>query len=126
MLDPGKAFSSFAVDDPAAAEEFYSRTLGIPVAKVAGMEEYGLLALETGGGTGAMVYPEPDFTPATYTVMHFPVDDIEKAVDQLAARGVEFLRYGSFEQDAKGITTGSPRNAWFTDPAGNVLGLVQD
>ncbi|GAB3457456.1 VOC family protein [Streptomonospora sediminis] len=126
MLGSSKAFSSFAVDDTAAAERFYSNTLGLKVTGVPGMEEYGLLSLHVGGDREILVYPKPDFTPATYTVLHFPVDDIEKAVDELGARGVEFLRYDAFEHDAKGITTGRPRNAWFTDPAGNVFGLVQE
>ncbi|GAA1760809.1 VOC family protein [Streptomonospora arabica] len=126
MLDASRAFSSFAVDDTAAAERFYTGTLGLTVTGVAGMEEYGLLDLRLAQDRGVLIYPKPDFVPASYTVMHFPVDDIDKAVDELAARGVEFLRYDAFEQDAKGITLGRPRNAWFTDPAGNVLGLVQD
>ncbi|MUL42083.1 VOC family protein [Streptomonospora sp. PA3] len=126
MLDASRAFSSFAVDDTAAAERFYTRTLGLTVSPVAGMEEYGLLTLHLGEHDGVLIYPKADFVPATYTVLHFPVDDIEKAVDALAERGVEFLRYDAFDHDAKGITYGRPRNAWFRDPAGNVLGLVQE
>ncbi|MDT0301446.1 VOC family protein [Streptomonospora wellingtoniae] len=126
MLDSSRAFSSFAVDDTAAAQRFYTETLDITVTGVAGMEEFGLLSLRLAPDRAVLVYPKPDFVPASYTVLHFPVDDIDKAVDELAARGVEFLRYDGFEHDARGIALGRPRNAWFTDPAGNVLGLVQD
>jgi catechol 2,3-dioxygenase-like lactoylglutathione lyase family enzyme len=122
MFGSTKAFSGFAVDDIAAAKKFYGETLGIEVS-----EANGLLTLHIAGDRPILVYPKPDHTPATYTILNFPVDDIDKAVDELAARGVRFERYDGFEQDEKGISRGEgPYIAWFKDPAGNVLSVLQE
>ncbi len=121
MLADSKAFSGFAVDDIEKAREFYGGTLGLKTS-----DEDGLLMLRLAGDRPTLVYPKPDFTPATYTVLNFPVDDIEQAVDELAARGARFERYEGFEQDQKGIARGAgPYIAWFKDPAGNVLSVLQ-
>jgi len=121
MLGNTKAFSSFAVDDLQKARQFYGETLGLKTS-----EQNGLLTLHLAGDRDTMVYPKPDYTPATYTVLNFQVDDIDKAVDELAGRGVQFARYDGFEQDAKGIQRGSgPLIAWFKDPAGNVLAVLE-
>lgn len=118
-----KAFSSFAVDDLAKAREFYEGMLGLNVSSP--MEEM-LLSLDHPGGQSTMLYLKPDFIPATYTVLNFPVDDLDAAVDELASRGVEFERYDGMEQDEKGISRadGGPPIAWFKDPAGNVLSVL--
>jgi catechol 2,3-dioxygenase-like lactoylglutathione lyase family enzyme len=121
MLTNSKAFSGFAVDDAQKAREFYGETLGLETS-----EEHGLLTLHLAGGRDTLVYPKPDHTPATYTILNFPVDDIEKSVDELSARGVRFERYDGFEQDERGIArAGGPYIAWFRDPAGNVLSVLQ-
>lgn len=122
MLSDSKAFSGFAVDDVDAAAEFYGTTLGLDVTR----EEMGLLGLHLAGGTDVLVYPKPDHVPATFTVLNFPVADIEATVDALAAKGVTFERYDGFEQDGRGIARGEPLIAWFRDPAGNVLSVLQD
>ena len=123
MLDDSKAFNSFAVPDIEAAREFYGGTLGLEVAEeVQGMP---LLTLRL-GDRPTMIYPKPDFQPATYTILNFPVDDVEAAVDELTARGVEFEKYDGFDQDEKGIARGNgPDIAWFKDPAGNVLAVLK-
>jgi catechol 2,3-dioxygenase-like lactoylglutathione lyase family enzyme len=122
MFRTTKAFSGFAVPDIEAARRFYGETLGLDVS-----EDHGMLTLHIAGGRDILVYPKPDHTPATYTILNFPVDDIEKAVDQLTERGVRFERYEQMETDAKGIARGEgPLIAWFTDPAGNVLSLLQE
>jgi catechol 2,3-dioxygenase-like lactoylglutathione lyase family enzyme len=121
MFTNTKAFSGFAVDDVEKAREFYEGTLGLKVT-----EENGLLTLHIAGDRPTLVYPRPDHTPAEYTILNFPVDDVEQAVDELGARGVQFERYEGFEQDDKGIFRGGgPLIAWFTDPAGNVLSVIQ-
>ncbi|MGY2009589.1 VOC family protein [Nocardia gipuzkoensis] len=121
MLTDSNAFSGFSVDDIEAAKTFYAETLGIPVS-----EENGMLQLHLGGGGTVLVYPKPDHTPATFTVLNFPVPDIEAAVDELDRRDVRFERYEFAEQDEKGIHRGGgPLIAWFTDPAGNVLSVLQ-
>jgi catechol 2,3-dioxygenase-like lactoylglutathione lyase family enzyme len=117
------AFSSFAVDDLDTAREFYGATLGIEVSD----EPMGILTLHLGGNRPTMVYPKPDFTPATYTILNFEVDDIDAAVDELRSRGVEFERYDGFDQDEKGIARSEgedPDIAWFKDPAGNILAVL--
>ena len=122
MFADAKVFSGFAVDDLDKAREFYGGTLGLKTT-----EEDDLLTLRLAGGRDTLVYPKPDHTPATYTILNFPVADIDEAVDELAARGVRFERYDGFEQDAKGISRGDgPPIAWFTDPAGNVLSVLQE
>ena len=124
MLDDSKAYSGFAVDDPARAREFYGETLGLKVSTLG--EEIELLELHLGGGRPVLVYPKPDFTPATYTILNFPVGDLEGTVDELAGRGVEFERYEDFDHDERGIARGGgqgPDIAWFKDPAGNILSV---
>ena len=122
MFANTKAFSGFAVDDVQKAREFYGDTLGLKTS-----EEYGLLTLHLAGDRPTLVYPKPGHTPADYTILNFPVDDIDKAVDDLAARGVRFEKYDGFEQDEKGISRGEgPYIAWFRDPAGNVLSVLQE
>jgi catechol 2,3-dioxygenase-like lactoylglutathione lyase family enzyme len=123
MLGESKAFSGFAVKDLPQAREFYEKTLGLEVEEVDGGP--GLLSLHLAGGRDVLVYLKPDFEPATYTVLNFPVDDIDAAVDGLSERGVEFERYEEMEQDEKGIARGpGPEIAWFKDPAGNVLSVL--
>ena len=125
MFATSKAFSGFAVDDLEQAQEFYGDTLGIKVTK----EEMGFLTLHLAGGERpTLVYPKPDYTPATYTILNFPVDDVDKAVDELAGRGIEFERYEGFEQDEKGIARDpqGPPIAWFKDPAGNILSVLNE
>ena len=122
MFQNTKAFSGFSVDDVEKARQFYGETLGLHVS-----EQMGLLKLEIAGGTQIIAYPKPSHTPATFTILNFPVDDIEKAVDHLVEQGVRFERYEGFDQDEKGIHRGDgPHIAWFTDPAGNVLALLQE
>ena len=122
MFENTKAFSGFSVDDVPKAKTFYSETLGLGVS-----EEYGMLWLHIAGEWDILVYPKPDHTPASFTILNFPVDDIDKAVDELAERGVRFERYDGFDMDEKGIFRGGgPLIAWFKDPAGNVLSVLQD
>ena len=124
MLADSAAFSGFAVPDVEAARRFYADTLGLR-AEV-NQEMGGMLTLHLGGGADVLVYPKPDHTPATYTVLNFPVDDIDRAVDEPTAKGVRFERYDGFDQDEKGIARGQgPSIAWFTDPAGNVLSVLE-
>ena len=112
-----RSAGSVSVDDLDKARHFYGDTLGIETS-----EQYGLLTLHLAGGRDTLVYPKPDHTPATYTILNFEVDDIDQAVDGLAARGVQFDRYDGLGQDEKGINrAGGPYIAWFRDPAGNIL-----
>src|SRR4051794_38297815 len=112
MFANTKAFSGFSVNDISAAKQFYGETLGLDVS-----EEHGMLQLHIAGGRDILVYPKPNHTPATYTILNFPVEDIDMAVDQLAERGVRFERYDNSGQDEKGINrAGGPFIAWFTDP----------
>jgi len=121
MFANTKAFSGFAVDDVSKAREFYGQTLGLRTS-----DENGLLILHIAGDRDILVYPKPDHTPADYTILNFPVDDIDQAVDALAASGVQFERYEGFGQDEKGISReAGPPIAWFRDPAGNVLSVLQ-
>jgi predicted enzyme related to lactoylglutathione lyase len=125
MFENTKAYSGFAVDDLQKAHEFYGETLGLKTTVLD--EENGLMSLHLAGDRDTLIYQKPDFIPATYTILNFRVDDIDQAVDGLAARGVRFERYGAFEQDDKGISRGDgPYIAWFKDPAGNVLSVLQD
>jgi predicted enzyme related to lactoylglutathione lyase len=122
MLTNAKAFGSFSADDIDKAREFYGETLGLKTSE--GPE--GVLVLETEGGQATMVYPKPDHTPAAHTVLNFPVEDLEQAVDALAERGVTFERYDGMEQDERGIAhAGGPLIAWFRDPAGNILSVLE-
>ncbi|MGW2562778.1 VOC family protein [Streptomyces sp. NPDC001514] len=121
MLGESKAFSGFSVDDIEKAKQFYGGTLGLRVS-----EENGLLTLHLAGDTNVLVYPKEQHTPATFTILNFPVDDVDKAVGELVARGVTFERYEGFQQDEKGINRGEgPAIAWFKDPAGNILSVLQ-
>ncbi|OUD04743.1 VOC family protein [Streptomyces swartbergensis] len=122
MFGTTKAYSGFSVNDIDAARKFYGDTLGIRVS-----EEHGMLILHIAGGRDILVYPKEDHTPATYTILNFPVDDIKAAVDELSRRGVRFERYDHLKADDKGIFRGGgPLIAWFTDPAGNVLSVLQE
>ena len=124
MLRESKAFSGFSVDDLDAARSFYGDTLGLDVTVLD--ESMGLLALDLAGGARVMVYAKPTHQPAGFTILNFPVTDVDQAVDELAARGVSFERYDGFDQDERGISRGpGPRIAWFTDPAGNVLSVLE-
>jgi len=125
MLDATNAFSGFSVDDIGKAKDFYGRVLGMEVA-----EANGMLNLWIGGGKSVLVYPKgKGHVPATYTMLNFPVDDIDAAVDELTGKGVKFERYP--DTDDKGINRGKasgqgPDIAWFTDPAGNIISVLQD
>ena len=124
MFKDTKAFSGFAVDDLEAARAFYAETLGIETES-----QMGLLTLKlSGGARPTLVYPKPDFEPATYTILNFPVADIDAAVDGLIERGVAMEIYDGFGQDDKGIARGDegPPIAWFRDPAGNILSVLED
>ena len=123
MFRNTKAFSGFAVKDVESARKFYGDVLGIEVT-----EEHGLLNLHLAGGRDTLAYPKADHVPATYTILNFPVPDIDAAVDELAARGVTFERYDGFGQDDKGIVRGAdgPPIAWFTDPSGNILSVLEE
>ncbi len=122
MFGNSPAFSGYSVDDIPPARRFYEETLGLDVS-----ESNGLLTLHLAGDRDTLIYPKGErHQPASFTVLNFPVDDIEAAVDQLLARGVELERYEGFEQDERGISRGAgPLIAWFTDPAGNILSVLQ-
>ena len=121
MIDPTQAFHGFAVPDVDAARAFYADVLGLEVT-----EEHGMLQLSLGSGPKTLVYPKPNHEPASFTVLNFPVADVEAAVDELTARGVRFEIYEGAPQDEKGIVRGQgPEIAWFTDPAGNILSVIK-
>jgi catechol 2,3-dioxygenase-like lactoylglutathione lyase family enzyme len=122
MLGQSKAFSGFSVDDIKKAKEFYGGTLGLEVS-----EANGLLTLHLASGATVLIYPKPNHVSATFTVLNFPVDNIEKAVDELIRRGVPFERYdGQLKTDEKGIFRGGgPLIAWFKDPAGNICSVLE-
>jgi catechol 2,3-dioxygenase-like lactoylglutathione lyase family enzyme len=121
MFRDTKAFSGFAVADLEQARAFYGETLGLRTS-----EEHGLMTLHLAGDRDVLVYPKPDHEPATYTILNFPVDDVEAAVDELTSRGVTFERYDGMGQDEKGIMRGQgPDIAWFRDPAGNILSVLK-
>ena len=126
MLRNSKAFSSFAVRDLDAARKFYVQTLGLEVSDVPGMK--GVMQLNLAGGVKVFVYPKPDHAPASYTVLNFPVEDVERSVDALVERGVRFEIYedGPVKTNSKGIASGGggPRMAWFRDPSGNILSVL--
>lgn len=128
MLTSSTAFSSFSVDDLEKAKDFYTNTLGVKVQEDSVM---GFLRLKLGSGAEVMVYPKGDkHSPATFTVLNFLVEDVEKAVDELAAKGVTFQHYDEeyIRTDDKGIARNpdGPAMAWFTDPAGNILSVIQE
>ena len=119
MLTSSTAFSGFSSDDIPAAKVFYADVLGLDVT-----EANGMLTLHHAGGRETLVYPKVDHVPATYTTLNFPVDDIEKTVDELVSRGVVFEIYPGL--DERGINRhGGPLIAWFKDPAGNILSVLQ-
>jgi catechol 2,3-dioxygenase-like lactoylglutathione lyase family enzyme len=121
MFENSKAFSGFAVDDLEVAKKFYGETLGLKVS-----EQNGLLTLHLAGDRDTLAYPKPGHVPAEYTILNFPVDDIDAAVDELTSRGVTFERYEGFDQDDKGVMRGNgPDIAWFKDPAGNILSVLK-
>ena len=123
MFKDANAFSGFSVDDLERAKQFYGETLGLSVSEnPAGLE------LHLGGGATVFVYPKPNHEPATFTILNFPVASIDEAVDELTAVGVTFERYDGLEQDEKGIARGGggPKIAWFKDPAGNILSVLED
>lgn len=128
MLKSSYAFSGFSVDDLAAAKKFYSESLGLEV----GQDEMGL-TLKLAGGNNIFIYQKDNHEPATFTILNFPVEDIDKAVNELTARGITFERYGNMPapQDETGILRGRSANmgpdiAWFKDPAGNILSILQN
>jgi catechol 2,3-dioxygenase-like lactoylglutathione lyase family enzyme len=123
MLAQSRAFSGFSVNDIGQARDFYGRTLGLEVSEV-----HGLLTLHLAGGATVIIYPKPDHAPATFTVLNFPVDDVDRAVDELARRGVRMEHYDGpmVRTDARGISRGSPTIAWFRDPAGNILSVLKE
>lgn len=123
MFEDTKAFSSFSANDLQKAKEFYSETLGVDVTE----QKEGLALHMTGGGE-VFIYPKPNHTPASFTVLNFPVDDIDEAVDKLKELGVTFEQYGGdIKTDEKGISRGNggPQIAWFKDPAGNILSVLE-
>lgn len=128
MFGSAKAFSGFSVDDVPRAKEFYGQTLGLEVS-----EANDILEMHLGGGGTVIAYPKDDHTPATFTILNFPVDDIDKAVDELTRRGVrfEYLNDPELKTDEKGVHRGldrgeGPNIAWFRDPAGNILSVIQE
>lgn len=122
MFQESKAFSGFSASDLDAAKRFYGETLGLEVT-----EDPAGLGLNFAGGASVFVYPKENHEPASFTVLNFPVDDIDAAVDSLTEKGVSFERYDGFDQDERGITAPEPgpRIAWFKDPAGNILSVMQ-
>jgi catechol 2,3-dioxygenase-like lactoylglutathione lyase family enzyme len=123
VLEQSKAFSGFSVNDTQRAKEFYSQTLGLEVS-----ESHGLLNLHLAGGTTVLIYPKPNHVPATFTILNFPVDSVDKAVDELTKRDVRFEIYKepNFKTDERGVFRGGgPVIAWFKDPAGNILSVLE-
>jgi predicted enzyme related to lactoylglutathione lyase len=123
MLRDSKAFSGFSANNIGKAKEFYGSTLGLKVS-----ESNGLLTLHLAGGNNVLIYPKPNHTPATFTVLNFPVNDVDQAVDELTKRGVCFEIYDrpEIKTDKKGIMRGNgPTIAWFKDPAGNILSVIE-
>jgi len=122
MFEYIEAFSGFSVDDIDQAKKFYAETLGLRIS-----EEYGLVTLHLAGGRDTLIYPSASHAPAGYTMLNFRVDNIEAAVDELVGRGVSFQRYAGMDQDDRAINRGGgPFIAWFTDPAGNILSVLQN
>jgi catechol 2,3-dioxygenase-like lactoylglutathione lyase family enzyme len=123
MFAKSKAYSGFSVNDIDAARTFYGETLGLEVS-----EENGMLTLHIADGGNILVYPKPDHTPASFTILNFPVEDIDGAVTELTKSGVSFERYEGLEQDEKGVARGpyGPPIAWFRDPAGNILSVLEE
>jgi catechol 2,3-dioxygenase-like lactoylglutathione lyase family enzyme len=123
MLKDAKAFSGFSVTDIQKAKEFYGSTLGLEVS-----ESHGLLRLHLAGGNNVIIYPKPNHAPASFTILNFPVDNVDKAVDELTKRGVRFEIYNEpkLKTDERGVFRGGgPVIAWFKDPAGNILAVIE-
>jgi catechol 2,3-dioxygenase-like lactoylglutathione lyase family enzyme len=123
MLKESKAFSGFSVNDMQKAKDFYGRTLGLQVS-----ESHGLLTLQLAGGNEVLIYPKVNHVPATFTVLNFPVENVDESVNELAKRGVRFEIYdqSDIKTDEKAIMRGNgPTIAWFKDPAGNVLSVIE-
>ncbi len=121
MFRDSHAFSGFSSNDIARTRAFYADTLGLEVT-----EANGMLTLHLAGGGSVIVYPKDGHEPATFTVLNFPVADIDRAVDQLTEAGVRFERYDGLEQDERGIARAYPPPiAWFKDPAGNILAVLE-
>jgi catechol 2,3-dioxygenase-like lactoylglutathione lyase family enzyme len=124
MFRDSQAFSGFSTNDIASARTFYGETLGVDVT-----EENGMLTLRLAGGGRVIIYPKDNHEPATFTVLNFPVTDISGAVDDLTKAGVRFERYEGSPQDERGIVRGpaeyGPPIAWFKDPAGNILSVIE-
>ena len=126
MFESTRAYSGFAVDDLEKAREFYGETLGVATSDFPpGADTPFGLMVTLAGGRDTLIYPKPDFQPASYTILNFEVSDIEATVDELNSRGVEMERYEDFDQDAKGIVRMEdfPPGAWFEDPAGNIIAI---
>jgi predicted enzyme related to lactoylglutathione lyase len=127
MLENSRAFASFSVDDVEKAKKFYSQILGLEVTQDNDMA--GILTIHIDGGIPILVYPKPDHTPATFTVLNFPVSNIDQAVAKLKSLGVSFLSYDSkdLKTDKNDISRGNggPNIAWFTDPSGNILSVLE-
>ncbi|BAU53586.1 VOC family protein [Mucilaginibacter gotjawali] len=126
MFKDTKAFSGFSVNDMQKAMEFYQGKLGIEISE----SEMGILTLHISGGSKIIIYPRPNHEPAAFTILNFPVNDVEKTVDELIAAGITFEQYGEpIKTDAKGILRGNGRGpdiAWFKDPAGNILSVLKE
>ena len=125
MLKGKKAFSSFSVNDIQKAKDFYSQTLGV---KVSQEDEHNLLRLHIGNEAPVMIYPKPNHSAASFTVLNFEVPNVDKAVDELSQRGVRFEKYNkpNLKTDERGVSRGDgPVIAWFKDPAGNILSVVE-
>ncbi|HEX3568496.1 MAG TPA: VOC family protein [Candidatus Saccharimonadales bacterium] len=127
MFKDSKAFSGFSVKDINAAKQFYGETLGLDVE----VNAMGMLVLHLATGGVVLLYSKANHEPATFTVLNFPVDDIDTAVDELGQHGVTFERYPDMQQDDKGIARGlanhmGPDIAWFRDPSGNILSVLQE
>jgi predicted enzyme related to lactoylglutathione lyase len=127
MLKNSKAFGSFSVNDLEKAKEFYGKILGLEISDVPGMDA--IFNLNINGGNRIILYSKPDHIPAVFTILNFPVDDIEKAVDELKKKGIRFEIYNepNLKTDEKGILrNGGPAIAWFKDPAGNILSVIEE
>ena len=127
MLGYSKTFSSFSVNNIQEAKDFYGKILGMEISEIPGME--GLIRLHSEGGNSVMIYSKPNHTPATFTVLNFNVDDVEKAVDELTKKGIHFEIYNEpdIKTDEKGISRGNGvKIAWFKDPAGNILSVLEE
>jgi predicted enzyme related to lactoylglutathione lyase len=125
MINTKNAFSGFSVNDTAKAKEFYGKTLGMDIKD----GEMGILNLKVAKGADVMIYPKENHSPADYTILNIPVDNIDEAVDELTGRGVKFIKYnqGEIKTDEKGVMRGNgPNIAWFNDPAGNIISVLED